>query len=225
VRLRIGETREFQAAIEHEAPPPVPLARLLANHLGAVLAGSAGVIACFAIFYLATAYALAQGTGTLGYPRETFLAVQLAANCFLAVGIVLAAIQSDRASPRSVLMIGALATVVLGLVFGAGLGSGSLWLVFATLAAALLVMGYVYGPLGAWLPTLFPVPVRYSGISVAFNAGGIVGGAVTPVLAQILAVEGRGGQAGLLLSVAGVVTLLGVSLARPPLTHSGRETA
>ncbi|MBV1686480.1 MFS transporter [Novosphingobium sp. G106] len=216
VRLRIGETREFREAIEREVPPPVPLARLLAHHSGAVLAGSAGVIACFAIFYLATAYALAQGTGALGYPRETFLAVQLAANCFLAVGIVLAALHSDRASPRRVLMIGALATVVLGLVFGAGLGSGSLWLVFATLAAALLVMGYVYGPLGAWLPTLFPVPVRYSGISVAFNAGGIVGGAVTPVLAQMLAVEGRGGQAGLLLSAAGLVTLLGVSLARPP---------
>lgn len=59
------------------------------------------------------------------------------------------------------------------------------------------------------------MPVRYSGISVAFNAGGIVGGAVTPVLAQMLAVEGRGGQAGLLLSAAGLVTLLGVSLARP----------
>ncbi|MBW8753102.1 MAG: MFS transporter [Sphingomonadales bacterium] len=224
VRLRIGETREFRAAIEREAPPPVPLARLLAHHLGAVLAGSAAVVACFAIFYLATAYALAQGTGALGYRRETFLAVQLAANCFLAIGILLAAVHSDRASPRRVLRIGAMATVVLGLLFGPGLGAGSLWLVFATLAAALLVMGYVYGPLGAWLPRLFPVPVRYSGISVAFNVGGILGGAVTPVLAQMMAAEGLGAQAGLLLSTAGLVTLLGVTLARSQ-TVSGPEAA
>jgi MFS family permease len=214
VRLRIGETREFREAVAREAPPAVPLARLLAGHLGAVLAGSAGVIACFAIFYLATAYALAQGTGPLGYSRETFLGVQLAANLFLAIGIVLAAVQSDRTSPARVLRIGAIATVVLGLVFGAGLAAASLWVVFATLAASLFIMGYVYGPLGAWLPTLFPVPVRYSGISVAFNAGGIVGGAITPILAQMLAAEGLGAQAGLLLSVAGAVTLLGVSLAR-----------
>ncbi|MEJ5978385.1 MFS transporter [Novosphingobium sp. PS1R-30] len=214
IRLRIGETRAFREATAREAPPAVPLARLLSHHLGAVVAGSAGVIACFAIFYLATAYALAQGTSTLGYSRETFLAVQLAANFFLAIGIVLAAIHADRASPRQALLIGAIATVVLGLVFGPGLNAGSLWLVFLTLAAALLVMGYVYGPLGAWLPTLFPVPVRYSGISVAFNGGGIIGGAVTPVLAQMLAVEGLGAQAGLLLSVAGLVTLLGVSLAK-----------
>jgi MFS family permease len=215
VRLKIGETREFQAAIEREPPPAVPLARVLAHHSGALLAGSAAVIACFAIFYLATAYALAQGAGPLGYGRETFLAVQLAANLFLAIGIALAAIHSDRASPRRVLLLGGAATVVLGLLFGPGLNAGSLWLVFATLAAALLVMGYVYGPLGAWLPTLFPVPVRYSGISMAFNFGGIVGGAVTPVLAQMLAARGLGAQAGLLLSAAGLATLLGVSLARP----------
>lgn len=215
VRLRIGETPAFKAAIEREPPPAVPLARLFANHFGAVIVGSAGVIACFAIFYLATAYALAQGTSTLGYPRETFLAVQLGANCFLAIGIVLAAIHSDRSSPGRALLIGAFATVVLGFVFGPGLGAGSLWVVFATLAAALTIMGYVYGPLGAWLPTLFPVSVRYSGISMAFNTGGIVGGAVTPVLAQMMAVEGWGAQAGLLLSVAGIITVIGVSLARP----------
>lgn len=215
VRLKIGETPAFREALEKAPPPAVPLARLLSHHWGAVLAGSAGVVACFAIFYLATAYALAQGTGALGHPRETFLAVQLAANCFLAFGIVAAAIHADRSSPRAALMIGALATVGLGFLFGPGLASASLWSVFATLAAALFIMGFAYGPLGSWLPTLFPVQVRYSGISVAFNAGGIVGGAVTPILAQLMAADGHGAQAGWLLSAAGVLTLAGLILAKP----------
>lgn len=215
VRLKIGETPAFREALERGPPPAVPLAKLLAHHLGPVLAGTAGVIACFAIFYLATAYALAQGTTALGYSRETFLAVQLAANCFFALGIVSAAIRSDRTSPARVLLLGAVATIVLGILFGGGLGSGSLWVVFATLSLALFVMGYVYGPLGSWLPTLFPVQLRYSGISMAFNTGGIIGGAVTPILAQVMAAEGLGAFAGLLLSAAGVVTLIGVSLSRP----------
>jgi hypothetical protein len=83
------------------------------------------------------------------------------------------------------------------------------------LASALFVMGFVYGPLGAWLPTLFPVDVRYTGISIAFNAGGIVGGAVTPLAAQALSEEGYGNAIGAILSAAGLLTLLGVSLARP----------
>ncbi len=215
VRLKIGETPAFREALEKAPPPSVPLATVLTRHPGAVLAGTAGVVACFAIFYLATAYALAQGTGPLGHSRETFLSVQLAANCFLAFGIVAAAIHADRKSPRYALLLGAAGTFALGFVFGPGLGSGSLWTVFLTLAAALFIMGYAYGPLGSWLPTLFPVTVRYSGISVAFNTGGILGGAITPILAQMMAAEGAGAQAGLLLSVAGALSLLGIWLARP----------
>lgn len=215
IRLKIGETPAFREALAKAPPPTVPLATLLARHFGAVLAGSAGVIACFAIFYLATAYALSQGTGALGHSRETFLSVQLAANAFLAIGIVTAAFHADRVSPARALMLGAIATIALGFVFGPGLAAGSLWLVFLTLAAALFIMGYTYGPLGAWLPTLFPVTVRYSGISVAFNTGGILGGAVTPILAQMLAAEGLGARAGLLLSAAGALSLLGIALAKP----------
>jgi MFS family permease len=224
VRLKIGETPAFKTALEREPPPRVPLARVFAHHFGPALAGTAGVVACFAIFYLATAYALAQGTGPLGHTRQAFLGVQLAANCFLALGIVLAAIAADRASPRKVLAWGAAATVVLGLVFGPGLAAGSLWIVFAMLAVALTVMGFVYGPLGAWLPTLFPVAVRYSAISFAFNFGGILGGAVTPVLAQVMAAEGFGPQVGLLISLAGVLSLVGILLARPFMRPDAAES-
>jgi MFS family permease len=210
VRLRIAETPAFRAELERGPPPAVPVARLLSQHPGAVLAGTAGAVACFAIFYLSTAYALAQGTTTLGYARETFLGVQLGANCFFALGILLAVIRADRTSPRQVMLEGTLATVLLGLVFGAGLTSGSLLTIFLTLSGALMVMGMVYGPLGAWLPTLYPVSVRYSGVSVAFNAGGIIGGALTPLAAQGLADQGYGAQAGLLLTLAGLLSLAGV---------------
>jgi MFS family permease len=214
VRLRIGETPAFREAMEKAPPPSVPLWEMR-HHMGPLLAGTAGVVACFAIFYLATAYALAQGTGTMGHSRETFLTVQLAANTFLAVGIVLAAWLADLRSARTALALGALATVVLGAVFGPGLAAASLWTVFATLAAALFIMGFAYGPLGGWLPTLFPVPLRYTGISIAFNGGGIIGGALTPFAAQWMATQGMGAQAGWLLSAAGVLTLAGVLWAKP----------
>ncbi len=215
VRLKIGETPQFREALEQERPPTVPLARLFSEHTGTVIAGTAGTVACFAIFYLATAYALAQGTTVLGHSREVFLAVQLAANMFLALGIILSATQADKIGARKTLLLGSLATIVLGLGFGAGLSASSLWTVFATLSAALLVMGFVYGPLGAWLPTLFPPLVRYSGVSVTFNAGGIIGGALTPFVAQAMAASGNGMFVGLLISAAGVFTLIGLVAAKP----------
>ncbi|MFM5886111.1 MAG: MFS transporter [Novosphingobium sp.] len=214
VRLNIGETAQFRAALDRAPPPPVPLWTLLRSHGGAVLAGSAGVVACFALFNLSTAFALDIGTRQLGYPRETFLLLQLGANCFLAAGIVIAAWLSDTIGAGRVILIGALATMVVGLGFAGGLAGGTL-AIFATLSAALFVMGFVYGPLGGWLTTLYPVAVRYSGVSVAFNAGGIVGGAVTPLLAKAMSDAGHGSQIGLLLVAAGALTLVGVKLARP----------
>ena len=215
VRLNLAETPAFKAALAQEPPPAVPIGLLLRRHWGAVLAGSAGVVACFALFYLSTAFALDLATKQLGYPREQFLLLQLGANCFLALGIVAAVLLADRISPRRVLLLGALATMGVGLVFAAGLRSGSGITVFSTLSLALFVMGFVYGPLSGWLSSLYPVAVRYTGVSVAFNAGGILGGAVTPLLAKQMVNAGHGGAIGLLLVGAGALTLAGVIIARP----------
>lgn len=213
VRLKIGETPAFAAALEKAPPPPVPLGELLRHHGAGVLAGIAGVVACFAIFYLATTFALSFATTSLGYSKQDFLAVQLGANSFLALGILFAGWWADKASPRVVLGTGAALTALIGLGFGSGLASGSVPVVFATLAASLFVMGLAYGPLGAWLPTLYPVAVRYTGISVAFNMGGIIGGALAPFAAAWLAGMGGAAYAGLFLTAAGALTLAGVRFA------------
>jgi hypothetical protein len=215
VRLRIAETPAFRAALEREPPVVVPLARVVTQEGRALLTGGLGAIACFAVFYLSTAFALAHGTGQLGYPRVAFLGVQLAANLFLAAGIVVAAIWADRVGPARVLAAGAGLSALVGLGFGAGLASGSLLGVFVTLSAALFVMGLAYGPLGSWLPGLFPVNLRYSGISLAFSSAGIVGGALTPIAARVLADRGYETGIGLLMSAAGLLSLMGIALARP----------
>jgi MFS family permease len=214
IRLRIAETPAYKAAVAHAAPPTVPLGVLVNKHLPALVAATAAVIAAFAIFYLSTAFALGYMTSARGVPREAMLGVQLGANLFLALGILLAGIWADRTGAKKVLLFGAAGTVVLGLVFGPALAWGSLATVFATLAFGMLVLGYVYGPLGAWMPTLFPVTVRYTGISVAFNGGGVIGGALAPVAAQWLSAQGGTQYAGLFLLAAGAVTLVGVACGR-----------
>jgi len=215
VRLRIEETAAFRAAKVREKPVKVPLARVLGDHPGAVLAGAAGVIATFATFYLVTTYALAYGTGPLGYARDGFLAAQILAAVFYAAGLLLAGLAGDRSSPGRLLAFGALAVAVAGLLFGPGLNSGSLPVAGATLCVTMLALGFANCPLGAWLSPLFPVHVRYSGVSLAFNTGGVIGGAVTPIAAQALSTAGYADYVGLLLVAAGLMTFFGVLVARP----------
>lgn len=216
VRLKIGETAVFRAARQAAPPPRVPVGHLLAMYPGAVVAGTAGVVACFAIFYLGTTFALSFATTHLGYTMQRFLAVQLIANFALAAGIVFAGYWADRTTPARVLAIGAALTMLVGLGFGSGLASGSLPVVLLTLGSALFVMGLAYGPLGAWLPTLYPTRVRYTGISIAFNCGGIIGGALAPFAASWLAQTGGVAYVGLFLTAAGAITLAGVRLGPRP---------
>jgi hypothetical protein len=126
VRLRIGETPSFQKVLTDEAPSHVPMAEVFKRHPGALLGGTFAAVACFAIFYLSTAFALGYGTTTLGYSRETFLQVQLGAIVFLAAGIIAAGYAADASSARRVLMAGCLGTLAVGAAMAAMMGSGCL---------------------------------------------------------------------------------------------------
>ena len=215
IRLKLTETPAFQAVLDKERPPAVPLGELFRDHWRETLGGTFGVVACFCIYYIATAFALGYGTTTLGFPRETFLQVQLVAILFMAGGIVWAGYWADAATPRIVLAVGCALSVGAGFLLAPMIGSGDLLLVGVFLSLLLLLMGFVYGPLGAWLPGLFPARVRYTGASVAFNVGGVIGGGFTPIAAQMLSVQGLD-LVGYYLSAAAALSLGALLLLRKP---------
>ena len=109
-------------------------------------------------------------------------------------------------------MVGCVLAVLAGFGLAPMLGSGSLLLVGVFLSVAMVLMGLVYGPLGAWLPGLFPARVRYTGASVAFNVGGIIGGGLAPMIAQALADRGGLVPVGYYLSGAALVSLVALAL-------------
>jgi MFS family permease len=215
IRLKLTETPEFAAALAEAPPPSVPIAELLRRHAGATLAGTVGAIACFAAYYVGTAFLLGYGTKTLGFTMQQFLLMQLGAILFMGLGIYAAAWLADnRWDERRVLAGGCVATILVGFTI-APLMSGSAVGAFAFLSLTLLAMGFVYGPLGAWLPGLFPARVRYTGASMAFNVAGVIGGGLTPLFAQGLAMRQGLAAVGWYLSAAAAVSLVALLLVRP----------
>lgn len=212
VRLKLTETPAFVEAMSKESPPSVPFSEVLARHIRPLLAGTFGVVACFAIYYICTAFALGYGTTSLGYSRTAFLSIQLIAILFMALGIILAGWFSDVLDPRRVLIGGCIAGITVGLLLAPLMQDGSLVLIALFLSLGLLAMGFVYGPLGAWLPALFPARVRYTGASIAFNIGGILGGGLTPIIAQALADGGGLTFVGLYLAIACSLSLIALVL-------------
>jgi MFS family permease len=74
----------------------------------------------------------------------------------------------------------------------------------------LALMGFIFAPMGALLPELFPTRVRYTGASTAYNLGGILGASVAPSLAQLLLARGGLQLVGDYISVAALVSFLAV---------------
>jgi MFS family permease len=215
VRLKIAETPQFREALEREPPPRVPIIRLFAGNPAAVFTGCISLLCGFALVYMAGPFALAQGTGPLGYNRQAFLLVQLIA---LVGGLPLMIIfsgRADRTTFSRYVAIASLMTVAVGLAFGPGLASGSLWIVGAVLFAANACWSLSNASFSTWLSGLYPVSVRYSGFAFAFNTGGLIGGAVIPIIAQMMSNAGELRYVGLLLSLAGLLTFVAVMISRP----------
>ena len=214
VRLKIHETPDFQSAMDRHERVKVPLVAVFADHKGPLLAGTFGALATFVLFYLMTTFVLSWGTGQLGFTRGEFLPLQMLGVVFFGLAIPVSARLADRFGPRLVLLGATVGIGLFGFLFGPvfGLGTGASVLVFQIVGFSL--MGLTYGPLGTALSDLFPTAVRYTGASLTFNLGGIVGASLAPYIATRLATSYGVGSVGLYLTAAAAITLLAL-LATP----------
>ncbi|MFI8998048.1 MFS transporter [Streptomyces sp. NPDC053542] len=208
VRLKISETPVFAKVMDAQEASKVPTLDVIRGHWRELLLGAGGMIIAYGLFYTATTYCLSYATGTLGISRNTMLALSLVACLFLAAGTWLAATRSDGAGRRKLVLAGCGLAVVWGLVLFPLLDTESPVLVALALGGALFCMGVVYGPMGAYLPELFSTRVRYSGASLAYNLGGVLGGAVSPLIATRLQAAFGSSSVGWYVSAMAVVSLL-----------------
>src|SRR5262249_778501 len=146
--------------------------------------------ACYALFYLSTVFSLGYGTTVLKMSRPDFLALECVAIIGMVVATPIAAVLCDRFGRYPVLLIGLALTALSGPLFDPLLGSGSVPTVTAFLFLELFLMGLIFTPMGAFLPELFPTRVRYTGASITYNLGGILGASFAPYIAQSLANRG-----------------------------------
>ncbi|KQT53899.1 MULTISPECIES: MFS transporter [unclassified Aureimonas] len=213
VRLKIEETPQFARAIERNERKRVPLVSIFAEHKRELAAGTVSALATFALFYLMTTFVLSWATSALGFSRGTFLPIQMLGVCFFGFAIPLSAMAADRWGHRAVLIAASVGIGLFGFTFGPLFGSGSTGAVIAFQILGFALMGMTYGPLGTALSDLFPTNVRYTGASLTFNLGGILGASLAPLIATRLAGAYGISSVGLYLTAAAAVTAVALVLA------------
>ena len=212
VRLTITETPAFRAAISRRERVAVPILEVFRKYPRSLVVGILGALAAFVLFYLMTVFALSWGTTAPHYSRDTFLLMQLLGMIFFAITIPVGAILAERGRRRTLLWV-TVAIGVFGLVMAPMFLAGTIGTLLA-LVVGLSLTGLFYGPLGTVLSELFPTSVRYTGSSLTFNLAGIFGASLAPYIAIWLAKKYGLQYVGYYLSLAAVLTFVGLLAAR-----------
>jgi MFS family permease len=186
VRLSVEESPEFRSARAERGTVRVPVVEVLRHSWRRVLLG-AGVNLGFNMFiFVLAAFVLSYGTRQLGMPRSVLLNASLVGAAAQAVALLVFARLSDRVGRLPVMLGGA---AFLGL-FALPL----FWLLETrspTLVVVAMVLGFagsaaLFGPMPAYYAELFGTRVRYSGVSLSYQLGAVLGGGLSPFVAQWL---------------------------------------
>ncbi|MGI9822236.1 MFS transporter [Agromyces sp. Marseille-Q5079] len=214
LRRRVDESPEFTALLEER--------RTSRHPLGEVLQRPRNVLAVFLVragqnttFYLVSVFCLSYAAG-LGLERwVTLTALLLGAGIAVVACPVWGRIGERVGSAR--LTIAALAGLaVIAVPLFLALDTGSAVLVIGVVA---LVIGVVNtaadGVQPMWFASLFDARVRYSGITIGREAGAIVGGGLSPLLAAwLVATTGHWWPVAALMIVAAALGIVGALLTR-----------
>ncbi len=189
VQFKLEEPSEFERADAGGASKGLPLAKVLRGHLGDVLLAGGAFVANNTCFYVAITYVVAYGAATLGIAKETLLAAVMIASVLMIPILIICGAISDTLGRRGIFMLGAL--LAGGWVFAMFplIESGSPFQITVAISVEMFFLSMMYGPQAALFAELFPVEVRYSGASLGYQIGAVVGGGFAPIIATALFAE------------------------------------
>lgn len=163
-----------------------PLAEAALSHWREILLAGGAFIANNVCFYIAITYVIAYGSTTLGIARDTLLSAVMAASVLMIPILIACGAASDRFGRNGVFLVGALLSGIWAFAVFPMLETGSFAVIFAAIAIQLLFVSMMYGPQAALFAELFPKSVRYSGASLGYQIGAVLGGGFAPIIATAL---------------------------------------
>lgn len=213
VRHRLQETPLFKLAQERDNTTRSPLKVVFKENWREILKGTFLMGATYAMFFTLTTWSLSFATTALGFSHSEFLLLLMAAIVEFAVLIMTTSVLADKVGRKKVLMTASVALVVFSLVFPYFLeGQHNMVGMLLFLGLGFVVMGTLYGPVGAVLPELFPTKVRYSGAGITYNLAAVVGAAVAPTITIWLIATFGLHYAGMYMFVLAVVSVVAWAL-------------
>jgi MFS family permease len=215
IRRAVAESPVFQEMAARKAESKAPLGELVRSHKKPVLYSTMIFIANNAAGYLLIAFFIAYATRTLQMPTPQILLATTLASFGWLIFTLAGGWLSDRIGRVKTFLTGYAIIFAWMIPMFALIDTKNIWLYGVALFVLTIGLGLSYGPMSAMYAEMFPANVRYSGISIGYAFGAILGGAFAATIAEFLLQTTRWtGSIGIYIMVLCVISAIGVLLAK-----------
>ena len=196
VQLKLEDTpafRELQALKKAKTGPGAvatrsPVVEAIATYPKQIMLAAGAFLGTQVMFYILIAFVVAYATDPTGLdlPRNTILQAVLISSFVQIPVLFISASFSDKHGRRGIYMTGAVLLGVWAFLLFPLIDTGSTLLITVAACGSQIFIAMMYGPQAAFLTELFSTNVRYSGASLGYQIGAILGGALAPIIATAI---------------------------------------
>ncbi|NQX36999.1 MFS transporter [Herbiconiux sp. VKM Ac-2851] len=190
VRRRVEESPVFAEIAERKVKSRMPIVQLFRKHTLLVIIAALVFAGNNAVGYMTTGgYIQNYSTnpdGPIGLERGPVLWAVAGSAVTWLLSTFFAGWISDRIGRRTTYIVGWVLQLLGVFALFPLVNTGTVGGLFAGVAILTIGLGLTYGPQAALYSELFPASIRFSGVSISYAIGAILGGAFAPTIATAL---------------------------------------
>ena len=220
IQLNLEDTKAFRELEtsskekqETKTATPIirsPIIEAVRKYPGRIMLAAGAFLSVQVTFYILIAFLLAYGVASAEMSRNDMLAAVLIASAIMVPIQFVFSAYSDRHGRRGIFMLGAALTAVWAFAIFPLVDTGNFYLIILAIAGGLVFLAMMYGPQAAFFTELFSTEVRYSGATLGYQIGAILGGAFAPSIAALLWMDYDIIWVSVYIAVASLLSLISV---------------
>ena len=194
IQLNLEDTKAFQELQQRkqnidtkdEQIKQSPILEAIRKYPNRIALAAGAFLSIQVTFYILIAFLLAYGVSSAEISRDDMLAAVLIASAIMVPSQFMFSSISDHYGRKGIFMAGAILTGLWAYAIFPLVDTGNFYLIVLAITIGLVFVGMMYGPQAAFFTELFSTEVRYSGATLGYQFGAILGGAFAPTIAAFL---------------------------------------
>ena len=218
IQLNLEDTKAFKALAtnsnnkSNEQVQRSPVLEAIRRYPKRIMLAAGAFLSVQVTFYILIAFMLAYGVSSANMERDDMLTSVLIGCAIMVPLQFIFSSYSDRNGRKGIFMMGAILSGIWAFAIFPLVDTGNFWLIVLALTFGLIFLAMMYGPQAAFFTELFSTEVRYSGATLGYQFGAIVGGAFAPTIAVKLWSDFDIFWVSVYIAFASMLTLISVML-------------